>query len=104
MEKKSILILVAALVIVVAGIAVYYNSTISGGVISRTCIDTDNGLNFETRGKVLYGNNIFEDECRTSGYVAENYCKKNIYSGIYHPAVKMHVCKNGCNEGACISE
>ena len=103
MEKRNIIALVVVLVVVAAAVVVYYNSTISGSAITTTCIDTDSGLNYEIKGMVLYGDNIFEDECRTVDYLAEYQCKKNIYSGLYHPAMQLHRCEDSCVEGACIT-
>jgi len=103
--KQSLIISVVIIVIAIGAIAWYYNSTISGQAVSSSiteCIDTDYGLNYFEKGKVLYRNNIFEDVCGRGDVLIERYCKQSLIDRKWHPATKSYKCRDGCEDGACI--
>ena len=106
MQKKNLLILIAVIAVSAIIIAVYYNSTISGmGVVinkNTECIETDFGLNYFEKGKVVYGDNIFEDKCKAEDIVEEYSCEYSAVSKLWHPAAESYRCRDGCVNGACI--
>ena len=71
---------------------------------NATCSDTDNGLDYYVKGKIIYKNHPQdirgeEDFCTDTFYLSERICRnpldsKRNYQSFY--------CPNGCSDGACI--
>lgn len=78
-------------------------------VIIPTCIDSDNGLNYYSKGKVAYEYlefsvilndvSIFEDYCSDDS-LSEFFCSVDS-AGIYQFGMKSIFCKYGCFDGSC---
>ncbi len=66
---------------------------------AETCSDTDNGLDYYTKGIITVGDDVAEDVCSESGFVKEYSCSlpENDYYDNYY-------CENGCEDGACVEE
>lgn len=70
---------------------------------NATCTDTDNGLDYYVKGKIIYKNHPQgiggeEDFCTDTFYLSERICRnpldsKRNYQSFY--------CPNGCSDGAC---
>ena len=67
------------------------------------CVDTDNGLNYYTKGSVTSGTQVYNDFCMDSSKVLEFVCE-NGYHSDYLIGMKSYsyTCPNGCSNGACI--
>jgi len=67
------------------------------------CIDSDEGPNYFQKGKVSWINpdknqeEVFQDRCKEKTLI-EEYCRDGKRDTIYYG------CKNGCQDGMCISE
>jgi len=78
--------------------------SITCGLVSATCTDSDGGLNYEEKGKVVSKQgaitNQIEDLCKVNGLdLDEFYCDSNnlIQESVYR-------CPLGCSDGACKTE
>lgn len=94
-NKNNIFIITALIV----GIGISYvaiNQVYSTGevVASRTCVDSDGGLNYEEEGLVTYRGSRYTDSC-TGNTLIERYCKEN------SPTSLRFKCKDGCYSGKC---
>lgn len=63
-----------------------------------TCTDSDDGLDFYTKGNTKSGEDIWRDYC-IGDSVQEQYCEGNIAK-----QYQSYKCSNGCEDGACIRE
>ncbi|MEK6895425.1 MAG: hypothetical protein AABX48_02800, partial [Nanoarchaeota archaeon] len=67
---------------------------------NATCTDSDDGLNYNVKGKIINekSNIVGEDFCSNSSAVGEYYCDSNIGNW------KTFNCPSGiCNNGVCVS-
>lgn len=81
------------------GCAVYVCPTPTNST-DTYCKDSDNGLNYFTRGETKIVNPssgiMFNDICLSSVALSEGYCKDN------QIATQKYDCPNGCSDGVCI--
>lgn len=63
-----------------------------------TCVDSDNGKNYDVKGSLNYAGSTFLDFCVTSNSLYEYFCTTSATGG-YNSEVKT--CANGCQDGAC---
>lgn len=106
MDKRNLYIIIA--VILVAGLVLSF-SGLTGKSISnlgtppKGCIDTDGGIEKETKGTVSYRNRDYKytDYCFPRGigpekWLNEYYCLADRITS------ENFQCYNGCVDGACI--
>lgn len=68
--------------------------------VGPACVDTDGGLNYETKGIVITSTRNLTDYCDasvSSKYMFEYYCANSSYS------VKAYSCTVVCKDGACVN-
>jgi len=80
-------------------------TTQPANVSTKSCTDSDGGLNYYVKGTVVLSypdrQEVYEDVCthdldRGIWYLHEEYCNNGIED------TDTHVCPNGCSNGACI--
>ena len=99
MEKKSLLILGAIVVIVVLVFAI---SQLTGMSVKGhgECSDSDNGRDYTVKGTAKFSerDTVYTDYCKTKAKLVEYYCtieKTRIWS-------EKVSCYNGCVDGVCL--
>lgn len=95
LNKNNILVIIALII----GVGISYvaiNQVYSTGEVtaSRTCVDSDGGLDYDESGLVTYRGNRYSDSC-SGNTLIERYCKSN------SPASLRFKCANGCYNGEC---
>ncbi|MBN2042613.1 MAG: hypothetical protein JW754_02300 [Candidatus Aenigmarchaeota archaeon] len=60
-----------------------------------TCVDSDQGKNFQTRGTVTIGNSTYEDICENN-VLKEYECKNSTTK-----STSLYQCPYGCEQGRC---
>jgi len=72
------------------------------GSTQGQCTDSDNGLNYYTKGQTTLSNGVVStDFCSSTNTLDEYICPENpSESGVS----QTYICPNGCNEGACIEK
>ncbi len=73
-----------------------------------TCVDSDGGKDYYTKGNLSYGSFYDDDNCLCIGsdcYINEGFCDstKN-YNGMPLWFDQSFKCPNGCNDGACVAQ
>ena len=77
------------------------NGCYDGACLNQTCSDSDNGLDYYTRGYLK--NNLganFEDYCLNSSELIERHCLSNNSNDF----TKQYTCPSGCKDGACVKQ
>lgn len=67
-------------------------------VTNNVCTDSDGGLKYFQKGKLITADNTYEDVCTDSNFVKEYFCDS---LPSYYENYK---CTNGCKDGACIEK
>jgi hypothetical protein len=113
-KNGSIAIVILGLVAVIAlvGIILLFTDGVTGNAHSTSCIDSDGGKNYKSRGLVGVGIASAEDTClrfpdlayagpdnavKDGLYLAEAYCKDGV-----QVAFDVYTCPKGCVNGACV--
>ena len=81
---------------IVAGTNTNRNVFISA--VSQICTDSDGGINYDVKGTVTVGGQVWEDSCQSSSVVNENFCNTNNLK-----ETTVSTCLNGCSNGACVT-
>jgi len=100
MEKK-VAVLITSLV--VAGFLIFSVMELTGnltGGIPEGCSDSDGGKVYTERGIVTYENRdvVYTDYCTSDIKLKEYYCFGDDIES------ERHLCREGCVDGACITE
>jgi hypothetical protein len=113
-KKGSIALVILGLVAVIAlvGLVLMFTGSATGNVHATSCIDSDNGKNYNSRGLVGVGLYAAEDTClrfptlshpgpgnlvEKGVYLAEGYCENG-----NKMVFEIFVCPDGCRNGVCV--
>ena len=99
MEKRTLSIIVAIVVVAVLAFSIYqFSGSLIYGGTPEGCTDTDDGTNYTVKGTVSYTNRNVEyvDECIGVREMREYYCLMDSKM-----ASKRYFCENGCSNGVC---
>jgi hypothetical protein len=115
-KKGSIALVILGTVAVIAlvGLILLFTGkgAVTGNAMATSCVDSDNGKNYKSRGSVGVGISSFEDTClrfptlsspgpgnlvKEGLYLAEGYCQNG-----NELEFDIYTCPNGCMNGACI--
>lgn len=86
------------------------NATVSPVNVTRTCTDSDGGLNYNVKGDIVATGGSFSvpytdvDKCggpEVDGEVQENVLNEH-YCNSDGPSNQLYTCPNGCSNGACV--
>ena len=71
--------------------------------VTGVCYDSDDGLTYTTRGRVLINNKKYEDYCITADLLQEYGCTVDKGDAIYNIASCGEAGYRGCRGGACVT-